>query len=831
MVTLIERNFSVSDISQAITREHAQLRAAQLEVHHYRLEIDVTDDAEFRVDAVITFSASHGAIGHTSFIDLLDHQVSSAKLNGTDVSYDGARLTLANLQQDNELVVSSSAPYSTTGEGLHRYVDPFDEAEYLYSQCEPGDARRIFPVFEQPDLKATFELHVTAPAHWIVLSNEPGAFTIDDDVARWSFDSTPVMSSYLFALIAGEYTQVAQSSWDTESASVPLSIWARKSMAIHVDAEEMLDITRAGFAFYEEQFGVAYPFTKYDQIFVPEFNAGAMENIGAVTITESYIFRSAVPQAMVQRRAITILHELAHMWFGNLVTMRWWDDLWLNESFAEFVSHLAAIHAGYSDAWTTFNAAEKTWAYRQDQLATTHPVIADMVDLDAVAVNFDGITYAKGASVLRQLVAWVGTEHFMAGVRAYFAEHAWSNTEFSDLLRHLEAASGRDLAGWADEWLHSTGVNTLSWQRHEDNVVITQSQPVRQHRVGVGFYGVVNDRLTRTDFLEIDLKSEVTAIAAQESPVIVVNDGDLTYAKLRPDSTSLSTLTERLGDVDDSLTRSLLWGAAWDQTRDGETSASWFLKLMLQHIGAETDSSVVFSLLRQAATALDNFVPSSQGSGYREQFATGIWELAQEAESGSDIQLQLVQAYIRHSRHDAVVAQLAEKRGLEGFSVSTDMSWSALQRLVALGEVGESEIDAALAEDDSSTGHLAAVQAHAMIPTSDAKAEAWEQISTGDLTNLELRHMVMGFGDVHDPQLLDPYVDKYFDQINQLWADSSFETAETLALGLFPMWAITERTAKRTISVAETTSYTGLERILTELHDDVRRALTAQAAF
>ncbi|MDN6535150.1 MAG: ERAP1-like C-terminal domain-containing protein, partial [Yaniella sp.] len=298
-----------------------------------------------------------------------------------------------------------------------------------------------------------------------------------------------------------------------------------------------------------------------------------------------------------------------------------------------------------------------------------------------------------------------------------------------------------------------------------------------------------------------------------------------------PDTTSLSTLTERLGDIDDSLTRSLLWGAAWDKTRDGEISGSWFLKLILQHIGAETDSSVVFSLLRQATTVLDNFVPSSQGSGYREQFATGIWELAQEAESGSDIQLQLVQAYIRHARHNAVVAQLAEKRGLEGFSVSTDMSWSALQRLVALGEVGESEIDAALAEDDSSTGQLAAVQARAMIPTSDAKAEAWEQISTGDLTNLELRHMVMGFGDVHDPQLLDPYVDKYFDQINQLWADSSFETAETLALGLFPMWAITERTAQRTISVAETTSYTGLERILTELHDDVRRALTAQATF
>lgn len=821
----------MAEFSETITREQAQLRAAQLTVHHYRLNIDVTNDAQFQVHTVITFSALPGAIGQSSAIDLLGHNVTSATLNGSNVSHDGTRLRLPNLQADNELVVSSSAPYSTTGEGLHRYVDPFDEAEYLYSQCEPADARRIFPVFEQPDLKATFELNVKAPAHWTVLSNATGDAQVDGDVAYWRFATTPVMSSYLFALVAGEYTQVAQGWSDSTSASVPLGIWARKSMAIHVDADEILDVTRAGFAFYEEQFGVAYPFSKYDQIFVPEFNAGAMENIGAVTITEDYIFRSAVPEAMVQRRAITILHELAHMWFGNLVTMRWWDDLWLNESFAEFVSHLAAIDAGYSDAWTTFNATEKTWAYRQDQLATTHPVIADMVDLDAVAVNFDGITYAKGASVLRQLVAWVGTEHFMAGVRTYFAEHAWSNTEFSDLLRHLENASGRELASWADQWLHSTGVNTLSWQRDQDSVVITQSQPVRKHRVGVGFYDDVDGRLRLIRFEELDLHAAVTTVSGSDAPLILVNDRDLTYAKLRPDATSLHTLTEHLGDVDDSLTRSLLWGATWDLTRDGETSAAWFLDLILTHVGAERDSSVVFSLLRQATTALNNFVPTAQGSGYREHFANGLWTLAKQADSGSDIQLQLVQTYIRHARQPHIVAELAEHRGLEGFSVSTDMAWSALQRLVALGAAHESDISAALTEDDSSTGHLAAVQARAMLPTPEAKTATWEQITTAELTNLELRHMVMGFSDVHDLDLLAPYVDAYFENIETLWATSSFETAETLALGLFPMWAATEQTAHRTLALANATAHTGLARILTELHDDVLRALNARAAF
>ena len=814
--------------SHTITRDEAQLRAAMLDVHTYRLDIDVTDANVFRVYAVITFSAAESAIGGSTFIDLLEHDVHSAELNGQTVEYDGSRLRLEPLQLDNELIVSSTAEYSSTGEGLHRSIDPFDEAEYLYSQCEPADARRIFPVFEQPDLKATFALGVTAPSYWTVLSNEPGTHVLDGEVAHWTFDATPVMSSYLFALIAGEYTEVATGS---SKSGVPLGLWARKSMAVYVDAEDILDITRSGFAFYEHQFGVAYPFSKYDQIFVPEFNAGAMENVGAVTITEDYIFRSAVPAAMVQRRAITILHELAHMWFGNLVTMQWWDDLWLNESFAEFVSHLAAVDAGFADAWTTFNATEKTWAYRQDQLATTHPVIADMVDLDAVAVNFDGITYAKGAAVLRQLVAWVGTEHFMAGVRNYFTEHAWANTTFGDLLRHLEDASGRELASWAEQWLHTTGVNTLSWQRDGDEVVITQSSPVRQHRVVVGFYNVVDGKLTRTSSVAIDLQEKTTRLPADDAALMLVNDEDLTYAKLRPDAASLQVLTERLSDVDDSLARSLLWGTAWDLTRDGEASASWFLELILTHVATETDSSVVFSLLRQATTALKHFVPAEHASATRQHFAHRLWQLAEDAVSGSDVELQLVQAFIRHTRSESKVSQLADGHGLAGFSVSTDMAWSALQRLVALGVVGAADIEAAHAQDDSSTGYLAAVQARAMIPTAAAKAETWQRVTSGDLTNLELRHMVMGFADVHDHELLADYVDEYFNRIEDLWAASSFETAETLALGLFPLWASTEETASRTMTVASSTRYRGLQRILTELHDDVRRALTAQAAF
>ncbi|GAA4473349.1 aminopeptidase N [Enteractinococcus fodinae] len=819
--------------SDTITRDHAKLRAAMLEVDSYRINLDVTDDAVFAVHTVVNFSVSAGALGHATSIDLLGHEVESAMLNGHAVTYDGVRLKLDDLQADNELVVTSSAPYSTTGEGLHRYVDPYDEAEYLYTQCAPADARRIFPVFDQPDLKATFELRVTAPAHWEVLSNEPGEYVVDGNVAHWTFGATPVMSSYLFALIAGEYIRVAEDSRDTPEASVPLGLWARRSLARHVDADQILTITKAGFAFYEQHFAQPYPYSKYDQIFVPEFNAGAMENVGAVTILEDYIFRSPVPQATVLRRAITILHELAHMWFGNLVTMKWWDDLWLSESFAEFVSHLAAVDAGFPHAWTTFNATEKSWAYRQDQLSTTHPVVADMVDLDAVAGNFDGITYAKGASVLRQLVAWVGQEQFLAGVRSYFAEHAWSNTEFSDLLRHLETASGRDLSGWSEQWLHSTGVNTLSWERR-NGVTITQSQPVRQHRVGIGFYDFDETKqLTRTDYVETDLNAEITTIHAPDSALVLVNDADLTYAKLRPDTTSMHTLTEHLSDVDDSLARSLLWATAWDQTRDAEASASWFLELVLDHVAHETDSSMVFTLLRQAATSVERFIPDAQIALYRHHLAGRLWHLVLEADAGSDLQLQLVQAFLRHAReeHAEQVAQLAHKQGPPGFSVSTDMAWIALQRLVAMCKAGESEIDEALEEDDTSNGYLAAIQARAMRPTKRHKAETWEQLTGGTLTNMELRHMVMGFMDVHEQALLEPYTSRYFEQISDLWAANSYELAETLALGLYPSWAVSEQTAEQTLAVIETTPHSGLKRLLTELHDDVLRALAARAAF
>ncbi|WP_035778492.1 aminopeptidase N, partial [Arthrobacter sp. 35/47] len=490
-----------------LTRDEARQRAATVSVHSYAINLDLTrGDTVFRSTTVVSFDAEQGS---STFIDAVTASVHRVTLNGVDLDAaevaDGVRIRLDNLAASNELVVDADMLYMNTGEGLHRFVDPVDNEVYLYTQFEVPDSRRVFAVFEQPDLKATFRFTVTAPSHWDVISNSPTPEPVDagsseDGGARatWAFEPTPLLSSYVTALIAGPYQSVRSELTSSDGRTIPLGVFARKSLMQYLDAENVFELTRQGFEFFEAQFGTPYPFRKYDQLFVPEFNAGAMENAGAVTFLESYVFRSRVTEATIERRAITILHELAHMWFGDLVTMRWWNDLWLNESFAEFMSTLASAEATkFTQSWTTFASLEKAWAYRQDQLPSTHPIVAPINDLEDVQVNFDGITYAKGASVLKQLVAWVGQDKFMQGVREYFGKHAWANTELSDLLVELEKASGRDLREWSAEWLETAGVNTLRPDiSYNDDGEITSFSvlqsaladhpTIRSHRLAIG---------------------------------------------------------------------------------------------------------------------------------------------------------------------------------------------------------------------------------------------------------------------------------------------------------------------------------------------------------
>jgi aminopeptidase N len=751
--------------------------------------------------------------------------------------------------------VDATVDYSTTGEGLHRFVDPEDGEVYLYSQFEVPDTRRMFTVFEQPDLKATFTFTVDTPAHWDAISNQPTPEpeTLDNGAKRFAFTATPRLAPYVTALVAGPYVATRSEVASADGRTIPLGVFTRKSLAKYMDPENIFEVTRQGFEYFEAQFGTPYPFEKYDQLFVPEFNAGAMENAGCVTILEDYVFRSKVPGALVERRAITVLHELAHMWFGDLVTMKWWNDLWLNESFAEFMSHLAAdANTKFTTAWTTFSSVEKSWAYVQDQLPSTHPIKAEIRDLEDVQVNFDGITYAKGASVLRQLVAWVGQEEFMAGVREYFAKHAHGNTELKDLMVELEASSGRDLTEWSQQWLESAGVNTLRpvFSTDDQGVItdftVAQEAPaehdiLRAQRIGIGFYDLDADgKLVRTHRVDLDVdgaSTDVADLVGRKRPdLILVNDGDLGYAKLRLDPQSLAFAIEHLRDFDDSLARALVWGAAWDATRDGEIPARAYVDLVLNNIDAETEPSVVRTQLNQLSTALGRYVAADAAQATSDMAAQRLWELALAAAPDSDNQFQFVikfSALATTAEHlDVIEALRSGATALDGLEIDDDLSWELLTSLVAGGRAGEAEIDAALKADPSSNGELAATIARAAVPTAEAKAKAWESVVEQDtLSNTYQRRVITGFNRVHDLDLIKGYVAPYFAAVKRLWNERSYEMAQTIVNGLYPVKPTSQATLDATDallnSLGEDTP--ALARLLVEARAGMERAVAAQA--
>jgi len=853
--------------AENLTRAEAAERAEHITTHSYEVDLDLTTgDEVFRSTTVLRFDAEPG---RSTFVDLIAPRVLEVTLNGVALDpaqvFADSRITLENLAASNELRVVADCAYTNTGEGLHRFVDPVDDEVYLYSQFEVADSRRVFAVFEQPDLKATFAFTVTGPAHWTVVSNsptpEPTPASDGRAGATWRFAPTPRISSYITAIVAGPYHRETGTLTSSDGREIPLGVFCRSSLAEHLDTAEILDITRRGFAFFEEKFDFPYPFEKYDQLFVPEFNAGAMENAGAVTFRESYVFRSKVPEATVERRCVTILHELAHMWFGDLVTMRWWDDLWLNESFAEFASTLATAEATrFTQAWTTFSTLEKNWAYNQDQLPSTHPVVADMIDLAAVEVNFDGITYAKGASVLRQLVAYVGTEEFFAGLRRYFAKHAWGSTTLADLLVELEATSGRDLTSWSAVWLERAGVTLLRPEIETDDdgvfraFAITQETPAehpvqRPHRLAVGGYDVVEQpdgsvALERTLHVELDVdgeRTQVPALVGEEQPdLLLVNDDDLAYAKVRLDARSLETAVEHLSRFTSSLPRALVWNAAWDMTRDAEWSARRFVELVLGNIGAETDSSVVLVLLRQLKQAVELYVAEEHRVETKHAVADRLWALAEEAPEGSDGQLQLLKAFAVHASTPAqldVVAGLADgSRTLAGLPIDADLRWELLTSLAAGARAGEDEIAAALAADDTATGRQYAAAARAAIPTPEAKAAAWRaMVDETGMPNAILENSLLGFNRTHDRELLVPFVESYFAALEEVWTTRGNDMAQDLVQLLFPVSLVTRDgldVLGRTDAFLDALGdrHAGLRRMLVEVADGARRALRVQAA-
>jgi len=835
-----------------LTRVEAQERKALVDVQSYEIALDLTTgDTTFASTTVVRFTATAGA---STFIDAITSTVHSVTLNGEvlgDVA-DGVRIQLDNLAADNVLEVVADMEYTNTGEGLHRFVDPVDGEVYLYTQFEVPDSRRVFAVFEQPDLKATFQFTVTAPSAWEVVSNEPTPRpVVDGDAATWTFAPTPILSSYVTALVAGPYAVVRSELTTRGGRTVPLGIFSRKSLSQYLDADYIFEKTRQGFAYYEEKFDYDYPFTKYDQLFVPEFNAGAMENAGAVTFTETYVFRSKVTDAIKERRVVTILHELAHMWFGDLVTMKWWNDLWLNESFAEWASTIATAEATeWTEAWTTFQAMEKSWAYRQDQLPSTHPVVATISDLEDVQVNFDGITYAKGGSVLKQLVAWVGIDAFFAGVAAYFKKHAHGNTELADLLVELEKTSGRSLTEWSKLWLETAGVNTLrpNIETDSDGVITAftvlqgaaEDYPtIRPHRLAIGFYSLTDGSLERTHRVEIDVDGIETAVpelvGLTRPDLVLVNDDDLAYAKIRLDDASLAVAIAHLRDISDPLARALVWGAAWDATRDAESSPSAYIDLVLGNIGSETESTTIRTTLAQLATVARVYVAPARRAAVIETIGDALWALAQAAPAASDSQFQFVKTFANLASTPAHAATLAALRdgtdSLPGLEIDTDLSWELLEGLVLNGAAGHDEIDAALAADSTANGQQAAARVRATIPTSEGKLAAFASlVDADDAPNAIVRQTAMGYGHVNDPSSLEQVAVRYFESLNDIWNNRSFQIAETLIVGLYPTALASQQLVDQTTAWLDANpTPPALRRLVIENLAGVERALRVQA--
>ncbi|MGV0716997.1 aminopeptidase N [Mycolicibacterium sp. XJ662] len=853
-----------------LTRDQAVERAALVTVDSYRIVLDVTDgdgnpgERTFRSTTTVEFDALPGA---DTYIDLAADAVHRATLNDRPIDVSGydesTGIPLTGLAKHNVLVVDADCRYSNTGEGLHRFVDPVDDEVYLYSQFETADAKRMFACFDQPDLKATFDITVTAPSHWEVVSNGATLGIEDDGKAkRHSFTVTPRMSTYLVALIAGPYARW-DDTYSDEHGDIPLGLFCRKSLAEFMDADRLFTETKQGFDFYHRNFGIPYAFGKYDQLFVPEFNAGAMENAGAVTFLEDYVFRSKVTRASYERRAETLLHEMAHMWFGDLVTMVWWDDLWLNESFATFASVLCQAQATeYTEAWTTFANVEKSWAYRQDQLPSTHPVAADIPDLAAVEVNFDGITYAKGASVLKQLVAYVGEDEFLAGLRDYFRDHAFGNATFSDLLGALEKASGRDLSGWGQQWLKTTGLNTLRPDFDLDadgrftRFSISQSgaQPgageTRVHRLAVGIYDddpAGTGKLVRVHREELDIEGSMTEVPALQGvsrgKFILVNDDDLTYCSLRLDPDSLQTVLTRIADIAEPLPRTLVWSAAWEMTRDAELTARDFVALVCGGVHAETEVGVAQRLLLQAQTALNSYAdPQWAGEEGWPEFADLLLESARNAAPGSDHQLAFVNALcgsVLSPRHIEVLSALLDSdpadKGLPGLNVDTDLRWRIVTALAAAGGIDSDGmatpfIDAEAQRDPTAAGQRHALAAAAARPELAVKEAAWEQVIEDDtLANITARSIVGGFVQPGQQELLQPFRDKYFGAISGVWQRRSSEVAQTVVIGLYPSWDVSQEgldAADRFL--ADPDLPPPLRRLVVEGRAGVERALRAR---
>ncbi|MFF5176097.1 aminopeptidase N [Micromonospora sp. NPDC000089] len=830
----------------SLTRAEATARRALITVVSYQVDLDLTGGAErFRSTVTVRFDTAPGA---ETFVEVKPAALRAVRLNDRDLdpaTLADNRLTLTDLAAQNTLTVTAEMAYSNTGEGMHRFVDPADGETYLYAMSFLDDVQRIFAAFDQPDLKTPVTLAVTAPPEWTVAAN--GAVAATPRPGRWEFAPTAPLSTYFVSLIAGPW-HVRRDEHD----GIPLALYCRRSLAAHLDADvdEILTVTKQCLDRFHELFTERYPFGKYDQAFVPEFNAGAMENPGLVTLRDDYLFRSAVTETEREQRATTIAHEMAHMWFGDLVTMAWWDDLWLNESFAEYLgTRVTAEATRFGQAWTTFAIRRKAWGYAADQRPSTHPVAPrEVADAAQALLNFDGISYAKGASVLRQLVAWLGDEAFLAGLNAHFAAHRFGNATLADLLAALGAASGRELTDWAERWLRRPQVNTLRMETRVDadgrwtEAAVVQTAPeaypvLRPHRIGVGRYGA--DGAAHRLMVDLDPDADrgrtpLTALIGDPATgLLLPNDGDLTFAKIRLDPASADAVPMVLPGLTDPLARALLWGEALDAATDGERPVAGVVALIAAALPAEREVVIAEQVLGRAQTLIDRYLDPLSRDAALLRVAEACAALLAGAPAGGSLQLAAARGLIAATADaDLLGGWLSGADVPAGLAVDAELRWALLRRMVVLGAAGEREIAAEAATDRSATGAERAALCRAALPELAAKEAAWEIVTRNtELSNRLVEAAAEGFWQPEQVELTAAYVDRYFTEMPDAARRRTPWVADRVAGLAFPRYAVAQPTRESVRAMLIRDDLTpGLRRVVTDADDDLRRALVARTA-
>ena len=786
-----------------LTRKDAQARAELISNVRYDIAVDITDTDEFTTVSTVHFDSKAG----TTHFDLVAAGF-EATLDGEET---GRELSLSD--GPHTLTVTSHDAYNRTGEGLHKFTDPVDGKDYLYTQFEPAMAMKVFAGFDQPDLKATYKVSVTAPERYTVILNEAVERTDNGDgTSTWTTVIDYPLSTYLIAICAGEFERISDTYDAGDGRTIELGLYARASLIPHMDSERLFRQTKEGFDFYHANFGRKYPFgDKYDQVFCPEYNMGAMEHVGCVTYRDEYIFTSEPTPYRLERRNDTILHEMAHMWFGNLVTMQWWDDLWLNESFATWSAATAQVGIGeYPEAWTTFATVEKAWAYSQDQLPSTHPIAADAPDIETAEQNFDGITYAKGASVLKQLQAYVGYEEFFAGVRKHFDNHAYSNATFDDLLGALEEASGRDLSNWAEQWLRTTGVSRLYPEISDTFTVVQESPVLRDHRVRVGLYSLIDGTVQRTHQVELDITGERTEIpefSGVKHDLALVNDEDLTYCLMGLDAEQQQFAVEHLGQIEDSLAKTLVWSSLWESVRDGRLPARKYVELVAREVGPDMQERIA----AQATEAVKRYVdPAWRRTGF---------DLLNEAFRGQEPKAVFDRALARLEPTEETVEYFKD---LLKSSENQEVRWLAITNLIAAGALPLEAADEE--QDETSEGAISRLRARAVVD----KRWAWDKLMNDDLTNLEARYLMDGltFTDAD----LEGLTDEYFRAAPALWDRLTNEMAQRTLEGMYPRWDVTQAAVEKANALLNADVPNGLKRVIAEGQDRAARAVRNRAA-